>query len=467
MKTYFKILIVVIALVAVSKIQAQTFCFTPSESYNQDAYASALRSVEASNSYCLRIYVHVIRRSNGTGGQSVSQTNQAITILNQDFNPHGVSFNWDNSIDYINNDTYYSNPTTTIYTVNNHTDGIDVYLFDDASSAGGRANGVGESSEFWISGSYWKSPFNSLVRSSVISHEMGHVLFLWHTHHGTRNEGGSDTGQCPELVNGSNNATCGDYVTDTPADPFLGFNVNHPACTWTSSGTDANGDSYNPDERIIMAYTHPDCMTLFTAGQGQRMRNAIATLPHLQNAVVNCGENCPENASVTQNVPSGSTDIQEASNTLTASNTISSGGTATYTAGQRVVLTAGFRASNGSQFSAKVEDCSGSRSIENLASSEAQRATKNSEIGSSITKEAFFKLHPNPTSGQFTISSVGVSDQGASIKIYSTIGTLQLDEKILAKNSSIDVTSLSEGLYYVVILDANGTSYSKTLLIKR
>ena len=77
-----------------------------------------------------------------------------------------------------------------------------------------------QSSEFWVSGSYWKSPNNSLTKSHVISHEMGHVLYLWHTHHGTFNEGGNDN-PCPELVNGSNSATCGDYVTDTPADPHL------------------------------------------------------------------------------------------------------------------------------------------------------------------------------------------------------------------------------------------------------
>lgn len=467
MKTFIKNLIVVIALLAISKIQAQTFCFTPSESFNQDAYASALRSAAVADSYCLRIYVHVIRRSNGTGGQSVAQTNQAIDILNQDFNPHGVSFDWDNAINYIDNDSYYSNPTTTIYTVNNHSDGIDVYIFDDASSAGGRANGVGESSEFWVSGSYWKAPFGSLVRSSVISHEMGHVLFLWHTHHGTVNEGGSDTGQCAELVNGSNSTTCGDYVADTPADPHLRFNVNHPACTWTSSGTDANGDSYNPDERIIMAYTHPDCMSLFTAGQGQRMRNAIATLTHLKNAVVNCGNSCPENLTVTQNVPSGATDIQKATNTLTATNTIANGATATYTGGQKLVLKSGFRAQNGSHFTAKIEDCNVSRT-EIATLPEKEVVLENTQISSAIGNKTLFKLHPNPADRTFTISLNGVlPKEGVSIKVFNTMGVLQVRKKVLSKNSEINIDSLPEGLYYVIIDDNQGKKYSKKLLIKR
>ena len=37
-----------------------------------------------------------------------------------------------------------------------------------------------------------------------------------------------------------------------------------------------------------MAYTTPQCMSYFTSLQGLRMRNAIATLPYLQQCIVNC-----------------------------------------------------------------------------------------------------------------------------------------------------------------------------------
>jgi hypothetical protein len=264
-----------------------------------------------SNSYCLKIYFHVIRRSNGTGGQTSESVNEAFSVLNQDFNPQNISFNWDNQIDYIDNDSYYSFPTTAIFSVNNHQDGIDIYLFDDSSSAGGRANGVGQSSEFWVSGSYWKTPNNSLTKSHVISHEMGHVLYLWHTHHGTYNEGGNDN-PCPELVNGSNSATCGDYVTDTPADPHLQFNVNQSTCEWNSSATDANGNSYNPDEKNVMSYTDINCMEYFTPKQGERMRNAINTLSYLQQTVT---DNC-----LVQKLSSIEQLCYDVSQTLTISN---------------------------------------------------------------------------------------------------------------------------------------------------
>ena len=56
---------------------------------------------------------------------------------------------------------------------------------------------------------------------------------------------------------------------------------------WNGRPIDSNGQRFNPDENIIMSYSHVDCLTYFTAGQGKWMRNAIATLPHLRQVRVN------------------------------------------------------------------------------------------------------------------------------------------------------------------------------------
>lgn len=265
-------------------VNAQSFCSTPSVSSNLNFNYTFQTRTANNSSYCLKVYFHVIRRSNGIGGQTVENVNEAFNILNQDFNSHNIFFDWDTQIDYIDNDSFFSTPSTAIFNINNHQDGIDIYLFDDSAAAGGRANGVGESSEFWVSGSYWKAPYSSLTKSHVISHEMGHVLFLWHTHHGTYNEGGNDN-PCAELVNGTNSSSCGDYVTDTPADPNLIYDVNQNTCLWNSSGTDANGDFYNPDVKLIMSYSDINCLQYFSQEQGERMRNSISTLPHLQQVI--------------------------------------------------------------------------------------------------------------------------------------------------------------------------------------
>ncbi len=213
-------------------LNAQTFCYTSQSSSNNGALSSSSFRIGNTCTVTLRVYIHVIRRSDGTDGQSTSDVTQAMGFLNSDFNPHGIYFQQQGNIDYIDDDFYFGGPTLAIFNVNNHSDGIDIYMFDDEiSTPGGAANGVGESSEFWISGEYWDPPYGSLVKSHVISHEMGHVLFLWHTFHGTSQEG-TDPFQCAELVDGSNSTTCGDYVSDTPADPDMDFDVNLSNCTW-------------------------------------------------------------------------------------------------------------------------------------------------------------------------------------------------------------------------------------------
>lgn len=268
---------------------SQTICTTPAET-SKDATQSQKRAVSRSYgdslSYYLKVYFHVIRQTNGTGGQSYSNVTEAYNILNNDFNQHRIFFIWDGSIDYIDDSSLYDEASSDVFLQNKHQDGIDIYLFPDSNNeCMGSANGVGVSSELFVSGIYWKSPYPSFITSHVVSHEMGHVLNLFHTHHGTYFKE-RETNDCAELVNGSNSITCGDFITDTPADPYLGFNVNPVTFTWNSSGIDANGDAYHPDVRLIMSYTDPRCMQYFTPMQGMVMRSAIEDLTFLQNTVI-------------------------------------------------------------------------------------------------------------------------------------------------------------------------------------
>lgn len=310
-----------------TNLLGQQLCHTPQETTNEFLNQSSyLRTSINNNTYCLKVYFHVIRRDDGTGGQTVAAVNQAFQILNQDYNSHNISFSWDNTIDYIDNTTYYDIPihgsgfdivdgqavyiSPEIFTVNNHQDGIDIYLFDSSSTInGGEANGVGSASEFLISGSYQGQ---SLATSHIVSHEMGHVLFSWHTHRGTSGEDISD-GACPELVNGNNSDICGDLVEDTPADPNIQQNVDS-SCQWTGSGTDANQESYDPDEQNIMSYSAPQYMSYFTPLQGVRMRNAIATLPNLQQTLTNC---CTGNVSLDLYIKDSPDDDGTEPNTVT------------------------------------------------------------------------------------------------------------------------------------------------------
>ncbi len=105
------------------------------------------------------------------------------------------------------------------------------------------------------------------VNARALAHELGHFLGLKNTFEGSGSE----------LVDGSNCATAGDGICDTPADPYvpgepLEFYVQ-PPCRFISPKRDAAGNYYNPDLGNIMSYYRCDTCG-FTWGQLNAMAQA-------------------------------------------------------------------------------------------------------------------------------------------------------------------------------------------------
>ena len=105
--------------------------------------------------------------------------------------------------------------------------------------------------------------FIVLSKSSLgsIYHEMGHFFGLLHTF---------ETQYGIELINGSNCATAGDFICDTPADPG-GGNTPSPDCQSSPYTQDATGQWYVPNIGNIMSYYTDDCTCGFTTEQLNRM----------------------------------------------------------------------------------------------------------------------------------------------------------------------------------------------------
>ncbi len=282
-------MILSVLFLVISNSISQEYCISSAYSPNKDLLLNTTHPDYSQYAFCVKIYVHVIRKSDGTGGQPASDVNEALNYLAIDFNPYQIYFDWDNSINYIDDTTIFYNRAW--LTLPEHQDGVDIYLFDDyvvhpVTGLGyGQVTNIGETSKLMVTGYFvgYSQILYSLPKSHILSHEMGHVFNMWHTHHGTYPEAG-DPDQCPEYVDGSNSDICGDYITDTPADPHMGFNIDLSNCEWLGSGFDGNDppEAYDPDELNVMSYSHPYCMEYLTFEQSKRMKTALAVLPFLQ-----------------------------------------------------------------------------------------------------------------------------------------------------------------------------------------
>lgn len=188
-------------------------CDYGSRSSNSDLIIPETNGSLYKHAYKINVYFHVIRSSNGLGVDKAEISNEIITSLNKFYRSSNITFiNYGN--EYIDNDSYINLDRHGYHKFINQTyknhyipNCINLYLFSYGSS--GSLAGVAHdipSDAFLLTSTLYTSNF-------VPAHEMGHCLGLYHTHHGTmQSEGG-----IPELVNGSNSASTGDYIIDTPA----------------------------------------------------------------------------------------------------------------------------------------------------------------------------------------------------------------------------------------------------------
>ncbi len=247
-------------------------CATPTPTaYSVSSGISGKSSV--SSSYCLNLYFHIVRRTNGTGGVNPTVIDDILNVMNSAFLPHEISIQSVGN-DYIDSDALFDigtdNEANQLFGTNNQANAINVYLVNSGQTSSGIVYaGLAQdipSRNMIID--------NDFVLTSTAPHELGHCLNLLHTH---------ETYYGVENINGSNCSTAGDKICDTPADPQLSsFNVD-VTCNYTG------GNGYSPLTDNIMSYSRSACRDLFTDGQVAVMKNAIPQYSILSDAVAtNC-----------------------------------------------------------------------------------------------------------------------------------------------------------------------------------
>ena len=124
----------------------------------------------------------------------------------------------------------------------------------------------------------WNSPLSDLggiiidndfveLYQHVLSHEVGHILGLWHTDHGVDEV--ADCSVCYELADGSNGDTSGDFCSDTASSPF------NPSCL-PPDATDCKGVAFPLVTPVNVMGKYIECFESFTAQQAGRMHCWIA-----------------------------------------------------------------------------------------------------------------------------------------------------------------------------------------------
>jgi hypothetical protein len=275
---------------------------------------------------------------------------------------------------------------------------------------------------------------------------------LFHTFHGLCEPGG-----CPELVNGSNCTTCGDFVCDTPPDPqefATNSNCSWTGSTCTGSPVDANGAPYNPAMNLIMAYIPPNCMQLFTNGQGTRMRSIIANSSLLQGVTV------PNTLTVSNVIiNTGVTTLYDVLNNLTTQNvTINSGGRLTLRAGQEIDLTASFEAANGSFFEGYIDDACSTIDQANSARKALTQTSPNAPTIINDAAESSIHIYPNPVTDVVNISINANTTGFVQVKAISASGVVLKTKKypVITKGMQqiqLDVSDFAHGIYVIQISD--------------
>ncbi len=226
--------------------------------------------------------IHVVRRSDGTGGLSPAQVQQAIDGANELWLGSGIQFCTPGETLYIDSDMYHYETDTydevnTLRMTNQTPNTINVYFVNNLRTELGSLCGI---SSFTFSTYQGIAVSNSCTPSagnpSTFAHELAHYFDLYHTHERAFGD---------ECTDGSNCHEAGDLMCDTPADPNISGEVNPAFCEWGGSEDPPCESSvpYAPSARNLLSYSAKTCRDELTPGQ---LAHAYATLVNLRPELV-------------------------------------------------------------------------------------------------------------------------------------------------------------------------------------
>lgn len=243
------------------------------------------RRLDAGITY-VPIAMHLFGDDNGTNFADNNQINDALSELNFNFLPNniqfffsGVSFNhYPDS--YFNDSAQTAEEENAFHTANGATNAINIYMSDYLDLNG---NAVGGYAYVGVSGpaaQFYNRIWLDNGAAGAMSHEMGHFFGLPHTFNNSNSATVTDRELVTRIVEvpprlSANCEDKGDYVCDTPADPYGRDDAADENCTYTGWAIDANQDTFDPGMTNIMSY-YGCAPAIFTPGQRDRMAQTLS-----------------------------------------------------------------------------------------------------------------------------------------------------------------------------------------------
>ncbi len=217
----------------------------------------------------VRLLVHIMRESDGTGGLPSANVDSMIAQINRDYAPHAIRVR--NLGTLIHDDSRFATIATTqqladMKTTYAQTPSQILNVFVSASGLpfDGKGTYPWDPDALTAQGGIW---INRDIVDGVhhaASHELGHCLGLYHTFHGT-DEVESCADACYEPASGVGGDLSGDFCSDTRSTP-VNFTCTAP------TGCDCAGTPWGATPlHNIMGYGPWFCVNEFTLQQERRM----------------------------------------------------------------------------------------------------------------------------------------------------------------------------------------------------